>query len=386
MAFSRRQFFPNFLAPVLDRKETMTVPPQTTKNGSPKRASLESAKTLVEIENLKKHFPIRKGFFNKQVGAVRALDGVDLKIYEGETLGLVGESGCGKSTLGRVMLRLLPATAGRVTFAGTSVLDCAKDVLKKLRREMQIVFQNPYASLDPRMTVAQIVAEPLEVHNVAKGKELQEKIQHLLKLVGLAPEMANRYPHEFSGGQRQRVGIARALALRPRLIVADEPVSALDVSVQAQILNLLIDLREEFNLTYLFIAHNLDVVRYISDRIAVMYLGVIVELGETADVYGTPLHPYTQALISAAPIPDPHFDRSSRIILQGDLPSPAHPPSGCRFHTRCPIAKENCKVDVPALREITAGHFSACHYAETLLPGGGNNVQDSLATKEAKES
>jgi oligopeptide transport system ATP-binding protein len=364
----------------------MTGPPQTTKNGSPKRASLESAKTLVEIENLKKHFPIKKGFFNKQVGAVRALDGVDLKIYEGETLGLVGESGCGKSTLGRVMLRLLPATAGKVTFAGTSVLDCAKDVLKKLRREMQIVFQNPYASLDPRMTVAQIVAEPLEVHNVAKGKELQEKVQHLLKLVGLAPEMANRYPHEFSGGQRQRVGIARALALRPRLIVADEPVSALDVSVQAQILNLLIDLREEFNLTYLFIAHNLDVVRYISDRIAVMYLGVIVELGETKDVYGTPLHPYTQALISAAPIPDPHFDRSSRIILQGDLPSPANPPSGCRFHTRCPIAKDNCKVDVPALREITPAHFSACHYAETLLPGGGHNRQDSQGSEGSEGS
>jgi oligopeptide/dipeptide ABC transporter ATP-binding protein len=240
-------------------------------------------------------------------------------------------------------------------------------MLKKLRRQMQIVFQNPYASLDPRMTVAQIVAEPLEVHKVARGAELNTEVQRLLKLVGLSGEMLHRYPHEFSGGQRQRVGIARALALRPRLVVADEPVSALDVSVQAQILNLLIDLRREFNLTYLFIAHNLDVVRYISDRIAVMYLGTIAELGQTEEVYNSPLHPYTQALVSAAPIPDPDFDRTDRIILQGDLPSPAKPPSGCRFHTRCPIAKENCRVDVPALREITPGHFSACHYAETLL-------------------
>lgn len=322
---------------------------------------------LVEIDGLKKHFAVRRGFFSRPQNAVRALDGISMKIYTGETLGLVGESGCGKSTLGKVMLRLTPASQGKVTLGGVSVLDSPPKEMKKLRRDMQIVFQNPYASLDPRMTVGEIVAEPLVVHKVFRGPELREKVNELLLHVGLTADMAKRYPHEFSGGQRQRIGIARAIALRPRFIVADEPVSALDVSVQAQILNLLIDLRRQFNLTYLFIAHNLDVVRYISDRIAVMYLGLIVEIGNCLDVYSKPLHPYTQALISARPVPDPNFDRSKRIILTGDLPSAAKPPSGCRFHTRCPIAQANCKVDVPSLREITPGHFSACHYAETLL-------------------
>ncbi|MBS1990967.1 MAG: dipeptide ABC transporter ATP-binding protein [Cyanobacteria bacterium SZAS LIN-3] len=328
-----------------------------------------STTNLVEIRGLAKHFPIRKGFFNKQVGAVRALDGINLDIVEGETLGLVGESGCGKSTLGRVMLRLMSASGGQVKFKGQEIMQLDAGAMKPLRKQMQIVFQNPYASLDPRMSIAQILAEPLEVHNTFAGdsKALKAEVARLIELVGLSREMLDRYPHEFSGGQRQRIGIARALALKPSLIVADEPVSALDVSVQAQILNLLMDLKKEFSLTYLFIAHNLDVVRYISDRIAVMYLGRIVEIGPCHEVYRMPLHPYARALISAAPVPDPDYDRSSRVILQGDLPSPANPPPGCPFHTRCPIARDKCKQDVPALREITPGHSAACHFAEELM-------------------
>lgn len=321
---------------------------------------------LLDVQGIKKHFPIRAGFFNRQVGAVRALDGVDLKVFPGETVGLVGESGCGKSTLGRVILRLLPPTEGKVFVEGRDVVAASPSELKEMRRHMQIVFQNPYASLDPRMTVGQSISEPLEVHKMAAGAQLRTKVAELMNLVGLSSTMYDRYPHEFSGGQRQRVGIARALALRPRLIVADEPVSALDVSVQAQILNLLIDLRKEFKLTYLFIAHNLDVVRYISDRIAVMYLGKIVEIGPCEQVYLKPLHPYSRALISAAPVPYPGAERA-RIILQGDLPSPANPPAACRFNTRCPMAQDRCFQEEPPLREVVDGRYSACHFAETLL-------------------
>jgi oligopeptide/dipeptide ABC transporter ATP-binding protein len=329
-----------------------------------------NGKVLVSIKGIKKHFPITSGFFGRQVGSVQALDGIDLEIMAQETLGLVGESGCGKSTLGRVILRLLPATAGSVTMDNLDVLNCNKRTLKQLRRQMQIVFQNPYASLDPRMTIGKCISEPLEVHRVASGPQLRQQVTGLMDMVGLSGGMHDRYPHELSGGQRQRVGIARALALKPQLIVADEPVSALDVSVQAQILNLLIDLRRQFGLTYLFIAHNLDVVRYISDRIAVMYLGALVELGPTGEVYENPRHPYTRALISAAPVADPSAERQGRILLSGELPSAANPPAGCRFHTRCPLAQPICVEEVPALRQLSPGHLSACHYAEALVPGG----------------
>ncbi len=323
--------------------------------------------SLVKISNLKKHFAIKSGFFNREVGSIKALDGIDLEVQEGETLGLVGESGCGKSTLGRVLLKLLKASSGKVEFMGRDMQGLSEAQMKEMRKNIQIVFQNPYASLDPRMTIRDILSEPFQVHGIASGAELNKKVDELISLVGLSMAMLDRYPHEFSGGQRQRIGIARALALRPKLIVADEPVSALDVSVQAQILNLLLTLKKEFNLTYLFIAHNLDVVRYISDRVAVMYLGRVVEIGDCQAVYNKPLHPYSKALISAAPVPDPEYAQSDRIILSGDLPSPANPPSGCRFHTRCPMAQDKCKVDDPVLREIEPGHFSACHFAEDLV-------------------
>ncbi|HNS63422.1 MAG TPA: dipeptide ABC transporter ATP-binding protein [Anaerolineaceae bacterium] len=320
---------------------------------------------LLRVENLVKHFPIKRGIiFMKQVGAVHAVDDVSFDIYKGETLGLVGESGCGKSTTGRTILQLHRPTSGSVYFQDKNLVTMKGEELRHMRRKMQMIFQDPYASLNPRMTVGEIIGEPLVIHNVAKGKDMQAHVERLLELVGLNPAFSNRYPHEFSGGQRQRIGVARALALEPELIVCDEPISALDVSIQAQVVNLLEDLQGELGLTYLFIAHDLSMVRHISDRIAVMYLGIIVELAERNELYLNPLHPYSKALLSAVPIPDPVAEeKRRRIILQGDVPSPVNPPSGCRFRTRCPIAADICAEAKPEFRELSPGHFVACHKA-----------------------
>jgi oligopeptide transport system ATP-binding protein len=331
---------------------------------------------LVEVRDLYKYFPINAGVFSRHVGDVKAVDGIDFTIRAGETLGLVGESGSGKTTAGRVVLRLLPATKGRVIFDGRDVLELGREEVRKLRKSMQIIFQDPYASLNPRMTVGDIVGEPLRIHDLAKGKDAEIRVQELLRLVGLQPYHANRYPHEFSGGQRQRIGIARALAVSPKFIVADEPVSALDVSIQAQVINLLQDLQAQFGLTFLFIAHDLSVVRHISTRVAVMYVGKIVEIADRDDLYDNPLHPYTQALLSAIPIPDPAVEsRRKRILISGDIPSPVNPPSGCRFHTRCPIAYDRCKVEVPPLRAYAPNHVAACHWVEEH----GGNAPDLAA-------
>ncbi|HTW85470.1 MAG TPA: dipeptide ABC transporter ATP-binding protein [Candidatus Sulfotelmatobacter sp.] len=320
---------------------------------------------LVVVRDLKKYFPITAGLLQRHVADVKAVDGIDFEIRRGETLGLVGESGSGKTTAGRVILGLAPATSGSVTFAGRELIGLSRNELRPLRKEMQIIFQDPYASLNPRMTVGAIVREPLEIHGIAHGKAADARVQELLRLVGLQPYHANRYPHEFSGGQRQRIGIARALAVDPKFIVADEPVSALDVSIQAQVINLLQDLQQQLGLTYLFIAHDLSVVRHISNRVAVMYVGKIVELADRDRLYTNPLHPYTQALLSAIPIPDPAVERRrKRIILTGDIPSPVNPPSGCRFHTRCPVAFDRCSVQVPAFIEYEPGHRAACHWVE----------------------
>jgi oligopeptide transport system ATP-binding protein len=317
---------------------------------------------LLKVEDLKMHFPIYRGVLQRQVGAVHAVDGVSFDVKRGETLGLVGESGCGKSTTGRAILQLYKPTAGSVIFEGTDLISLKHEEMRKTRRKIQMIFQDPYASLNPRMTVHDIIAEPMMVHNTAIGKEMNERVEHLLELVNLNPAFASRYPHEFSGGQRQRIGIARALALQPSFIVCDEPISALDVSIQAQVVNLLEELQEQFNLTYLFIAHDLSMVRHISKRVAVMYLGVIMELADRDDLYLSPLHPYTQALLSAVPIPDPIADsKRRRVILEGDVPSPVNPPSGCRFRTRCPIAEKMCAESRPDFREVTPGHFVACH-------------------------
>jgi oligopeptide transport system ATP-binding protein len=344
-----------------------------TRTAGPAREAPVSGDELVRVENLKVYFPIHAGLFQREVGQVRAVDDISFTIRRGETFGLVGESGCGKSTTGRAAIRLRVPTAGKVEFDGHDLSALKSDDLRRLRRRMQIIFQDPYSSLNPRMTVDSIISEPLETHGLGSKGSRSGRVAELLELVGLNPNYANRYPHEFSGGQRQRIGVARALAVEPEFIVCDEPISALDVSIQAQVLNLLIELREKFGLTYLFIAHDLSVVRHISDRVAVMYLGKIVEVGNPDTVYAAPGHPYTRALLSAVPIPDPKLERKRRrVILTGDVPSPANPPTGCRFHTRCWLYEklgrpEVCTTEDPPLRVLAPEHQAACHFAEESL-------------------
>ena len=321
---------------------------------------IDKLETLLDVENLKVHFPIKKGLLSKTVGYVYAVDGISFHLGSGETIGLVGESGCGKTTAGLAVLRLIDPTGGKVTFQGMDISKRDKAQLRFLKREMQIIFQDPFSSLNPRMTVNQIISDPMEIHGVYPGKERFDRVAYLLEKVGLTPEQGKRYPHEFSGGQRQRIGIARALALNPRLIIGDEPVSALDVSIQAQIVNLLIDLQEEFDLSYIIIAHDLAVVEHICDRIAVMYLGKIVETASYQDIYTNPKHPYTEALLSAIPVPDPKISRQ-RIILKGDVPSPINPPSGCNFHPRCPRRMNECDKGEPILKAVGGGHQVACY-------------------------
>ncbi len=317
---------------------------------------------LLKVENLKEYFPIKGGFFGKTVGQVKAVDNISLEIKKGETLGIVGESGCGKSTTGRAILQLLKPTSGKVYFKGQDITAMSKKELRKLRPKMQLIFQDPYASLDSRMTVGNIIGEALIDHNMVSKADLRARVLEIMEQCGLPDYYIDRFPHEFSGGQRQRIGIARALALEPDFIVADEPVSALDVSIQAQIINLLVKLQKEKGFSYMFISHDLSVVEHLCDRVGVMYLGNMMELADKEELFTNPLHPYTQALLSAIPIPDPTVKRE-RIILKGDLPSPANPPQGCKFHTRCPRATEKCKTDAPEYREVKKGHFVACHYA-----------------------
>jgi oligopeptide transport system ATP-binding protein len=328
---------------------------------------------LIEVDDLKVHFPIRAGIFQTEVGTVKAVDGISFEVRRGETLGLVGESGCGKSTTGRALIRLREPTSGSVRFDGIDLGRLKSDELRRMRRRMQIIFQDPYGSLDPRMTVGSIISEPIDTHKLARGAARRERVADLLRIVGLDPKYVTRYPHEFSGGQRQRIGVARALAVEPEFIVCDEPISALDVSIQAQVLNLLTDLREQLGLTYLFIAHDLSVVKHISDRVAVMYLGKIVEIGPPDIMYADPGHPYTRALLSAVPVPDPEMERRrKRVILTGDVPSPVNPPEGCRFHTRCWLYErlgkpEQCRTVDPPVRTLQGDHGAACHFAEEAL-------------------
>jgi oligopeptide/dipeptide ABC transporter ATP-binding protein len=331
-----------------------------TAERSTRAASARANAPVLEVEGLKKHFPVKKGLLSRTVGQVYAVDGVSFSIGEGETLGLVGESGCGKSTVGRTVLRLIEPTAGSIKVGGADVTKLGKGELRPYRREMQIIFQDPFSSLNPRMSAGDIVGELLQVHEIAEGKEREERVAALFERVGLRRAHMSAFPHEFSGGQRQRIGIARALALNPKLIIGDEPVSALDVSIQAQVINLLMDLQKEFKLSYLFIAHDLAVVEHISHRIAVMYLGRIVEYADKKTLFTNPQHPYTEGLLSAVPIPNPRIKREKRI-LQGDVPSPVNRPSGCHFHTRCPYAQERCTVEAPELKAVAPGHFVACH-------------------------
>jgi oligopeptide transport system ATP-binding protein len=328
----------------------------------------EKKDVLVRVENIKKYFPIVTGFLRRATGSVRAVDGVSFEILQGETLGLVGESGCGKSTLGRTILQLHTPTDGKIFFEGLDLSEMSRSELRSMRRRMQIIFQDPYSSLNPRMTIEKIIAEPLTIHHSANGQELRDMVAVLMERVGLNPMFANRFPHEFSGGQRQRIGVARALALNPSFIVADEPISALDVSIQAQVVNLLEDLQDELGHTYLFIAHDLSMVRHICDRVAVMYLGKIVEIGSVDEVYENPQHPYLQALLSAVPVPDPKVEEQrQRIILEGDVPSPANPPKGCNFNSRCPIAFDRCFQEEPDLKELIPQHEIACFAVEERL-------------------
>ena len=340
----------------------------------------EDQRILLDVQNLIKHFPIRGGILQRVRAWVKAVDDVSFHIYKGESLGLVGESGCGKTTVGRAILRLIPATSGKVIFDGQNIFEMNSSQLKELRRDMQIIFQDPYSSLDPRLPVGESIAEGLRIHTDKKGQERYDVVVEMLSRVGMRADHARRYPHEFSGGQRQRIGIARALALRPKFIVCDEPVSALDVSIQAQVLNILKDLQKDFGLTYLFIAHNLSVVEHFSDRVGVMYLGKMAELATREDLFADPLHPYTQALMSAIPVPDPTLERQ-RILLQGDVPSPINPPQGCRFHTRCPLAFDKCSQEEPPFKDYGEEHFAACWLLETGTKGASKLTLDKVSSE-----
>jgi oligopeptide/dipeptide ABC transporter ATP-binding protein len=347
----------------------MSANDQTSSGNGAAPGAPAGRQPLVRLTGIKKHFPITQGIiFQREIGRVHAVDGVDLEVFPGETLGVVGETGCGKSTLGRIISRLLPVTEGTVEFEGLDITNLKGKRLRQFRRQVQMIFQDPYSSLNPRKRVGQIIGDPFQIHGIADGKERKLRVQELMEVVGLNPEHYNRFPAEFSGGQRQRIGVARSLALRPKLIICDEPVSALDVSIQAQVINLLEDLQSEFHLTYIFIAHDLSVVRHVSDRVAVMYLGRVVELSDAKRLYSEPKHPYTGALLSAIPVADPDLaDQRERVILAGDVPSPIDPPSGCRFHPRCPKAQERCVVEDPALETKVSGDLAACHFP--LAPG-----------------